>query len=591
MNIINLRSKVFFLFSCFFCAFLITLGLSLLNNQVILNQTLNYIAQIKNISLETTVNGISKQQTWSAIIISYAKKFITFGALGLIFCFLAAWASKDRISKLLSRKIFGSLPNSSKYILSLVVLLFIFFFVFFISYYQQPIGDDVLYQSTYGYRVYYGGNNYEVELGEQITNVRLWMESIQGLYNYHSGRMVGHALIPLLSIFGQAFTAIMTGLCFIALILLAAAITFGSFRESLKHTAILLLIFLIIFYFNPGVGILLMWTMVSIYIVPLILLCYYYYLFQYKLHYGKGRLSILAIILFNALGFFAGFNHEVYSLVFLSFVVFLTIKEVLLNKIPLNRMFYHTGLLIGTLVCITARGNFFRLHHCSHSMIRMAKPYLSRLFAVVGTNMRMLLGIEYSSIIIISIVLLFMGLSYRYIYGNRASIKNFIKLLDPGFFIKINAVDICFLLYLIVVWSLFPYIGLQGTLLFILWLTIIILKNAAVYWIDKDKNLLLRIENSYIGASLLIIVLFSASILNFNWMQSMIKTTIERNYLIREAIKENRSTVEVPLYEEICSNRFTFNNYNNFAGGNNENESIYYKKYFGVIMYPKKQVK
>ncbi|OGC22592.1 hypothetical protein A2310_07500 [candidate division WOR-1 bacterium RIFOXYB2_FULL_37_13] len=577
MKFFNSKAKVILSFLCLLFLSVMMMGILLLASQAMLNGALQRISEIKNIPLETIVNGISKEQPWSVKIKGYAQKFIAIGIFGLIFCILTAWFDKSKINKLLLNRIFTPQPLAIKYILSLTVLIFIFAFVLFISYYRQPLGDDVLYQFTNGHKLYLDDNNGEI--GKQVTNVPLLIESMKGIYNFNGGRIMGFALIPLLSIFGQVFIASIAGLCFMFLIVLTMAIISGSFREALNHPMILLLLFLIIFYFNPSISFLLMWTMTSIYVISLILLIAYYFMFQKVFQFGKNKIkiNILIVIVFNILGFFAGFTHEVYSFVFLTLVVFLTLKEIIQSKLPLNRIFCHTGLLFGTIACITAPGNFIRLIN-SHDSVPMANSFSNKLYGNIATNFRMLAGVEYISFLLILVVLFFIYFSYRYIDGNSFRFD---------FFMKNNAIDIFFLLFLIFIWSVFPYMGVWGTLLFVLWFTIVIFKNVLIYWIDKDKNLLLRIENSYIGAFLIVFIILMLTIVNFNWMRSMAKTTIERHHLISKAIKEKRSKVQVPSYEEICSNRFTINNYNNFA--NKENETIYYRKYFGVEMYAKQK--
>lgn len=587
MNDLNLKSRIFVVILCSMCIFAVVAGVLLLNNQSVLKHSLNYIAEIKHIPLETTVDGLAKEHTWSAILKGYAKKFVAIGILGLMFCSIAAWLSKDKINKMLSMRIFRPLPKVAKYSLSITALLFVFLFIFSISYYRQPLGDDVLFQFTKGYNMYLDNNNGEI--GQQITNLPLLMESLKGVYAYHSGRIIGFALIPLLSIFGQTFTAALTGLSFAFLILLAAAMIFDNFNESLKHPLILLSLFLIIFYFNPGVGFLSMWTFTSIYVVSLILLGIYYCVYRITLICGKQPIAPLPLIGFNALGFFAGLIHQIYGLVFLILVGVLALKEILRNQAPLKRLFRHSGLLLGTIICLIAPGNYVRLIN-SHDSILMARPFLEKMQGVFATNVRMLAGIDYSSLLVMIIILFAAALSSRYAYSKTASITRGTKFFWGMHFFKKNAIDIFFLFTITTAWSLVSNMWLYGALLFILWFAVVIFKNAVVYWLECDKNLLLRVENSYAGAFLAIILIFSISILNFNWMYSMAKTTIERKYLITRAIRDKRLSVEVPRYDDICTNRFTIftsarENYNNFVGNNNGNESIFYNRYYGIKMY------
>lgn len=473
-------------------------------------------------------------------------------------------------------KIFNTPSNLFLKFTSIIILLFVFAFIFFISYNRQPLGDDVLYQFSKGYNFYL--DNFNGEIGEQITNFNMLLENVKGIYLNNGGRIVGFTLLPMLSIFGQFFTSFLTSLSCALIILLIVAMIFGSISESLKHPLVLLIIFLIVIYYNPGISYLLMWTMISIYVVSLILLLLYYFLFETKLKLGKEKIGFLKVLFLNILGVLAGFTHEVYSFVFLSFIGFLTIKEIIFNKRSISILFNHIGLFLGTIACITAKGNFVRLAN-SHDSVLMTKSYISRFMSVLETNFKMFCGVEKYSFLIIFVLIIVV--LYFYLFHN-----NFKQIKTTSVFLKVialfnnNAIDICFLLYITLIWSVFPYMGDWGAMLFISWLLFIILKNITVYLKDESRNILFKIEKSYLGNMIIGIVILVLISQNYSWMNYMSKTTKIRNLIIEEAIKKNQSSVDVPYYEDICSNRFTMFNYNNFL--NNEGSRSHNVKYFKI---------
>ncbi|MFA5879148.1 MAG: DUF6056 family protein [Candidatus Margulisiibacteriota bacterium] len=511
---------------------------------------------------------------WNNKLMEYGYFFLIYGVFfGIISIFsIYRFELQKVFTKLISLKLFNKSNITFTYILSFLIIFLVLFFIIFIAYFRQPLGDDVLFQFTDGYRNYIDG--YVGDSGNQVKDLSSLFISVKGIYLHHGGRIIGFTLIPLLSIFGQMFISIVTGICFVFLLLLAGGFIFGNFKELFKHPLVILFLFLLLFYFNPSMKHLLMWTMTSIYIVSLILLGTYFYIFKEKLKFCSIALSKKNIILFNILGFLAGFTHEVFGFTILSLIVFFTVKEIVVNKLPVKRILYHTGLFLGTILCFTAPGNIMRLSG-SHDAIRFSAPYILKLLGVFTITKEIIYGVKCISLLLFLFLILIIIL--KYISSNNSFTSKVV------YFIKKNYVDIFFLAYLLIIWSLFPYIGTWGTLLFLFWFTIFIFKNILVYSFSKEENFISKFEKNIFGFFLVGLIVLILIIQNFSWMTSMAKTTIERNTLISNAIKNNKISVDVPLYSNICSNRFTFYNYNNFLRIN-ENESIYYIKYFHLKM-------
>jgi len=462
--------------------------------------------------------------------------------------------------------------NAINYTVSCLSFIFIFIFITFLAYYREPLGDDVLLQFTKGYTAY--SDAFNGGIGNQVKNLLSLYEIVRGNFLSYSGRIIPILLVPLLSLLGHATTAIITGICFVFLILLAGWLIFKNTKEIFGYPLLIILLFLILYYNSRSIGFLLMWTVTSHYIISLILLGTYYFLFQNKFMFQRITSNIRNIILYNTFGFFAGITHEVFSFTILSLIIFLTVKEIVKNKLPIKRIFYHTGLFLGTILVFSAPGNFIRLAN-SHDSIPMSQPFINKISHIVRYSMSVTVGENRISLVIFAVLITIIIIKWN-IFTNK---KLFL------FFLKTNYIDILFLFYIILVWSIFPRMGIYGTLWFLFWFSVLIFKNIYSYKPKSTNILLPKFKKSIFVSFLVVSIIIILSVHNYSWMHSMAKTTIERRTIIENAVKKNEKYVSVPLYDDIVSNRFTSYNYNNYVG-NNSNESEYYIKYFGVCMHP-----
>ncbi len=460
---------------------------------------------------------------------------------------------------------------------SVLSFLFIMLFIFFIAYYRESLGDDVLSQFTDALKYYQDGHSSGI--GDQIKDFPELFKSVKYFYLNWGGRIVGAALLPLLSLFGQGFTAFFIGICFTYLVFLAGLLIYGNSKELLKHPITIMVLFLFLIYFNPSINYLLMWTFTSIYVVSVLLLATYYYLFQKNLARSNSSFSLLNIILFNILGFIASFNQEVFSITISSLILYLSLKEIVQRKFPIRKIFFHTGLFLGTLLSVSAPGNLIRLVGI-HDSSRMARPFIIRLLDVVEKTGFSIFGPNTISVVLITILIVIVIIKIT---------KGASKLKEVFYYIiNKNGIDFLFLLYIILISSLPPYMGSYGTLLFIFWCSLVIFKNIYIYRPLVISNFFSSFEKSFSGLFLVILIIGALIIHNQSWMSSMAKTTIERRNIIEQAVIKGIKTVDIPLYGGKCSNRFTFYNYNNYMNG--ENKTEYYKKYFGVYMNTQKQL-
>lgn len=224
----------------------------------------------------------------------------------------------------------------SRYWISFYILLFVFSFIFLASYYREPLGDDVLLQFTNAHTFYQ--DNVHRTLGPRIEDFPLLIESVKIRYWEISGRIIGYILLPLLTIFGKASTSILTSLFFIGIILNAGNLIYGSYKKILQHPAIILLLFIALFYFNSAIGYLLMWTFVSIYIFSLLLLSSYMIAYR-KIISCKNEIKGIHLWGLIVLGVLAGLTHEVYAFTFLIMALLQSSIIIYKNKLSYRRLY------------------------------------------------------------------------------------------------------------------------------------------------------------------------------------------------------------------------------------------------------------
>lgn len=459
------------------------------------------------------------------------------------------------------------------FVLSFITIGFIAFFIFTASYYRFPIGDDVLHQFTTSYELY--TNAEHPSLGVQVLDFPTLFESVFLKYFHHSGRVVGYFLIPFLSIFGHLFISIFSVLIFIGVILLVVKnINFDD--NPLIHPVSILLCFLVLFYFHPDIGWLLMWTFTSIYVASLLLLLLFITILR-KILENTNRINITNLCLLNILGFIAGLTQEVFALTFL-FVGFALILKTFVKKKTSKKVFlYLIGLTIGFILCFLAPGNFSRLAE-SHDSAPLAIPIITRFIESLNTHKLSITGYYFSFIILFPCFLLYCIQLYRRIKSRST----------PEF------EDILFVssIVIIFVWAIFPYTPMYGTQGFLCLFLISVFIAFNKFKFGNFPNI--NQWNIFLYCGLIIASIFTLIKINQPWLNALQNTSIVWQNNIQAAIKKNETEVTVPKFPDLTSNRFTMKNYNNGSyfttdknGSVQEYETEYYKKYFKtkIIVY------
>lgn len=445
--------------------------------------------------------------------------------------------------------------NKSIVILNVIILVFLASFIFLAGYSRPPVGDDVL--SQFKDQINFYLDNVESTCGPQCSSIIDAIIIAKDNYILWGGRLLGFFLLPFRSLVGDVFIAFFTSIIYLAIILLSCYIVRKSWIEVFSHPLDYVLLFIVTFYLNIGVGYLLMWTMVSIYSLT-VLLILIYGIIQDKF-YNTNEKRTHVVILYNLLGFLAGITQEIYVGLICVFllVIFIIKKE---KRSQLFR--YNIGFVFGTLICFFSPGNFNRSMQ-SHE-IALTLSYLQRLKSNIYIHISNLAGVKLICALIILIV--FAILMYEFFKYKRLGIK------------KKLYVWLGILVFSIFVWAAVAIPQNYSMFFFVVFSWILIMQ----LFVDNCENYsLLSFKKSGIVS---ICILIGLTIFNAGWLTSNLKTRFAWNQLIDDAVVNHQEMVEVPKFEKGYSNRFNMFNYNNKS---EEFLNDYYLKYYKIRVVPK----
>lgn len=436
---------------------------------------------------------------------------------------------------------------------------------YLICYYQLPRGDDVLTQFSKGITLYV--DNTKPILGDKITSLDLFVEHLTLNYQLWTGRIIGLILIPLLTIFGQQFTAIMSSVIYSLIVINVSFLIWDKGKnnfEILNHPLEIIFLHMIIFGLGKYMGYMTMWTFVSIYAVSALL---YLMLLNSTVALCKTNFNntFASVIGLNVLGLIAGLSHEVIGAV----CILMILTECLLiwknNKHLIYKILRnYFGLGVGYIICFTAPGNFNRMQQLHDSGIDRA--YLIKVKSSIWAHLAILPGNKYILGILIIVALL-------YFFYRTSPWKT-------GLLITLlmnNYIYLLGMVFSIAIWGAASYVPSYGLLFYMCLVCIVLFRtydDCCMRNIITANELISNIKRP-------IALMFCLMFLAYNaiWIASLITVTNERHCLIEAARYRGDEVVSVPQYPEIVNNVFTLGNYVNRQ---KEFDTEYYIKYFGV---------
>lgn len=480
----------------------------------------------------------------------------------------------NKIKVLIKEKKSSELIN---YILFIIGLMTVFCFVWFITRYRFLNGDDCLGQIRNSIDFYRDSMKDTVVLGPVISNISdNLIATIHG-YKYFGGRFFGYFMSGLIAIVGQKVTAIVSGLVYVILICLILHNISPEDKQNNTYFNVLLIpvLFCFIVFFNPYIGEMFMWTMVSHYVMPATLMLAYFtvaskFFFPGKVSCeGKDKetVDIKYIVLLNIFGFIAGFTQEAVVPTFLAvFGVYLLLHLGEMRFGFAKTLVYNIGLFIGFALCVLAPGNRARMKE-SHDAADFNRPFFTKLveswgrhyYAITSGDNKVVIY-EVVALVILTILVLLLSEDYQEITTKALPFA-------VGFVASI------------VVWGFASHtVGYGMITPLVLFSMMILTPISYVYSSLKEKYVKVTTIVEILCIAGFCIALYAG---NHSWMNDLKNTREVWDAKISEA--NQGDIVEVPEFPKSCKNRFT--EYN----GVNSVERLAqadYKLVFGCTIVP-----
>lgn len=442
-------------------------------------------------------------------------------------------------------------------LLSIVIILFFATLWLKLIYYRMPLGDDILGQHATGINLYL--DNANKNIGSLVTSRnQVWNKMI---YEYHvwNGRILGELCVPFLEMFGQLFTAVVSVIIYTGIVLASGTLAFGSLKGILQNPLAILVFSVTLFWYNAAMGMMAMWTMTCMYGLTMLLYLIYMVMLN-KLISRKFVLKIWWIVLLNILGFIAGITHEALGAICIILIMIRTLVSIYQQKAGIKRIFIHSGLFVGYCFCFFAPGNFNRMRQ-SHDSLIFRPSILARMKLSLEAHWATLMGTSHLNLVILTILLFLFVLTLLRL--TRGEVKQLL-INNCEYLIGIVAS--------IGMWGLVSYTPPYGTLLWLDFVLIFLLKNITV-----DEKLAKLSVVSIISICLLSYI----GVKGYVWMNALRITTTEWRTLIKEAKEKGQTEVLVPKYPKITNNYFTLSN-------NLNRKNLYerpdYKSYYGIYI-------
>lgn len=450
--------------------------------------------------------------------------------------------------------------------IGIFVLLLFFLLSFYFIIISEPIGDDILNHFDNGISLYLDDEPHDI--GTRITTFSQVMYAFKHCYLKWSGRVIGYILMPMIGLIPPILRAAITAAVYVANTLLTLQIVYGSAKKALCHPTAITVLFLSLYWFRPPGGLARMWTMVSVYEIPLTLCLVYLYAYR-KLEF-KGPIQIALWTLF---GLLVGSSHEVFCASLIAILGTAWLISVIRKEIPWTKLFLHTGLGIGYLICFFAPGNFHRMKQ-SHdatvytmSLGERLRNSLSQHEKVILSDWHLLKELLFFMVLLsaVSIVAVFLRA------GKRQFLAQYILPIVP--FVAGSVVSV-------LVWGSVSYVPIYGMSLWICLFYMILLSLLEPEKLWESIGVLRLRSLSRLGSAIVAVclcVLFFRG--QYGWLRTYSEATLYRQLTIKNAVVAGQEEVIVPAYPIATSHPLIWltnvNTQENF-------DSDYFKEYWGI---------
>ena len=410
-----------------------------------------------------------------------------------------------------------------------VLVMFAYSFWFLLI--REPIGDDVMGLFDKGISFYL--DEMDDTIGERITTVPQAFGAVKLLYTKWSGRIVGYAFNEINGLLSSTIKAVIGACILNGNVLLMLVIAYGSLKKASFHPLMYTVLFLAMYWYRPLGFYEYMWTMISVYEIPLmacLIFC------TYLLRNGYEEKQIGTAIF---LGLIAGASNEVCVALTIALLGIRWLYGIAKKEFDLNSLTYYIGLFVGTLLCVLAPGNFNRMRQ-SHDDVLKSTPIALRVKNSIGAHKDMLISGNTALRIMITIILVTaLALTVRFVikYG-REGIAYIWREIYP--FVVAGVASIA-------VWGVMPRTPAYGLSF---WIGLVYIAIAKVIRITLPHKVnekgLVEILSGCLGLALIISFLLG----NTGWLIRHMEYTEHRMQLIKEAASEGKEEILIPAYPD-----------------------------------------
>lgn len=331
---------------------------------------------------------------------------------------------------------------------------------------------------------------------------------------------------------------------FVCIILVALRLVYGNLKQVLYHPMAMVTLFLALYWYKPGGEYTRMWTMCSVYSIPLLLCLLYYNLSR---DWGDGPTKRRQKICLTLLGIAAGLSNEIFGAVLIVMLGVDWLKGLLSKTSKWTDLFRHTGLGIAYLFCFFAPGNFNRMQQ-SHDQTIYTISLFNRMQNSLSRH-KIALHPTWDILFWVFLGLCFLAavsfLSDCFSQGLLSSLKKF---LSKNLSFLIGG------LISILAWGFVSYVPSYGMdqwicLVYITLLQMIHTGSLASHLRTHGYRHQVRTASTMAALGLCCVFLWTSH----TWMTSYTTAAIERQQLIETALEQHQSEVIVPRYPESAS--------------------------------------
>lgn len=424
---------------------------------------------------------------------------------------------------------------------------------------QEPIGDDVF--SNYSMAISYYLDEVPDSPGERITTFSQAMDSVRYIYTKWSGRILGYIFLELNGVLPFTVKALTGAITFTINVLLIMIIGFGSIKEASRHSLLFVIIYLVMYWYRPQAFFQYMWTMISVYEIPLMVcLAFCYTMVRYK-HQGSKEL-----IAANALGLIAGASNEICAIMTISILGVIWIKKIATKELKLKSIVYYCGLFVGAGLCILAPGNFNRAGQSHDSELRTMTIF-ERLIDSIRAHKGVLIPVNQTIRGVIVVILIYViGSLILYLIRHG---RDGLKRLWSGCYPYVVSAMVS-----VTVWGVMPGTPMYGLGFWMAIIWVLVAKIIRITEFEQGPDKIAFVKGI---ASIMVVLWFV--IHNIPWLSDYAEVRQERIALIDETVKSGGEEVVVPRYPETVDGNLVVLDYLN---GQGMYDTDVYRDYWGL---------